>query len=179
VLVGVLIGEVTMENIMEVPQETKNRITIVSEVNEHSSVMSDSLQHHGLYSPWNSPGQNIGVGSLSLLQGILQPRDRTQVYHIAGGFFTSWATRKACEYWSGLAIPSTEDILDPEFEPGSPDLQVDSLPTELSVQFSSVQNSQSVVSDFMTPRTAAHQVSLSITNSGSLLKLMSNESVIS
>jgi len=24
----------------------------------------------GLYSPWNSPGQNTGVGSLSLLQGI-------------------------------------------------------------------------------------------------------------
>ena len=32
--------------------------------------MSDSLQPHGLYSPWNSPGQNTGVGSLSLLQGI-------------------------------------------------------------------------------------------------------------
>ena len=32
--------------------------------------MSDSLQSHGLYSPWNSPGQNAGVGSLSLLQGI-------------------------------------------------------------------------------------------------------------
>ena len=29
-----------------------------------------TLQHHGLYSPWNSPGQNIAVGSLSLLQGI-------------------------------------------------------------------------------------------------------------
>ena len=25
---------------------------------------------HGLYSPWNSPGQSTGVGSLSLLQGI-------------------------------------------------------------------------------------------------------------
>ena len=25
---------------------------------------------HGLYSPWNPPGQNIGVGSLSLLHGI-------------------------------------------------------------------------------------------------------------
>ena len=25
---------------------------------------------HGLYSPWNSPGQNTGVGSLSLLQRI-------------------------------------------------------------------------------------------------------------
>ena len=35
------------------------------------SVMSDSLWPHGLYSLWNSPGQNTGVGSLSLLQGNL------------------------------------------------------------------------------------------------------------
>ena len=34
------------------------------------SVMSDSLWPHGLYSPWNSPGQNTGVGSLFLLHGI-------------------------------------------------------------------------------------------------------------
>ena len=33
------------------------------------SVVSDSLRPHGLY-PWDSPGQNTGVGSLSLLQGI-------------------------------------------------------------------------------------------------------------
>ena len=32
--------------------------------------MFDSLWLHGLYSPWNSPGQNTGVGSLSLHQGI-------------------------------------------------------------------------------------------------------------
>ena len=33
--------------------------------------MSDPLRPHGLYSPWNSPGQNnTGVGSISLLQGI-------------------------------------------------------------------------------------------------------------
>ena len=38
------------------------------------SVMSDSLWPHGLYSPWNSPGQNIGMGSLSLLQGIFPTR---------------------------------------------------------------------------------------------------------
>ena len=37
---------------------------------ESRSVMSDSLQLHGLYSPWNSPGKNTGVDSLSLLQGI-------------------------------------------------------------------------------------------------------------
>ena len=38
---------------------------------ESWSVVSDSLQHHELYSPWNSPGRNTGVGNLSLLQGII------------------------------------------------------------------------------------------------------------
>ena len=32
--------------------------------------MSGSLQLHGLYSPRNSPSQNTGLGSRSLLQGI-------------------------------------------------------------------------------------------------------------
>ena len=99
---------------------------------ESCSVVSDSLWPHGL---WNSPGQNTGAGSLSLLQGIFptqgsnsgllhcrwilyqpshqgspgilewvpypfsrgssQLRDRTQASRIAGGFFTSWATREA------------------------------------------------------------------------------------
>ena len=39
--------------------------------------------------PWDIPGKNTGVGSISLLQGIFQPRDRTLVSRIAGGFFTS------------------------------------------------------------------------------------------
>ena len=43
--------------------------------------------------------------------------------------------------------------------------------------FNSVQFSHSAMSDFVTPKTAAHQASLSITNSWSLLKLMSIESV--
>ena len=34
------------------------------------SVLFNSLRHHGLYSLWNSPGENTGVGSISLLQGI-------------------------------------------------------------------------------------------------------------
>ena len=37
---------------------------------EGCTVVSDSLQPHGLYSPLNSPGQNTGVGSCSILQGI-------------------------------------------------------------------------------------------------------------
>ena len=52
----------------------ESEYTVVSalfnEKSESSSVMSNSLRPHGLYSPWKSPGQNTGVGSLSLLQGI-------------------------------------------------------------------------------------------------------------
>ena len=48
----------------------------------------------------------------------------------------------------------------------------------VSVQFSSVQFNRSVVSDSATPWTAAHQASLSITNSWSLPKLMSIELVM-
>ena len=114
--------------------------------------MSDSLQPHGLYSPWNSPGKNTGDGSFSLLQGtfsaqglnpglphcrwilyqlshqgsprILEwvaypfpsgsswPRNWTWVSCIAGGFFISWAIRKAHRFLlnvlqSGLAPPPT------------------------------------------------------------------------
>ena len=38
---------------------------------EICSVVSDPLQPRELYSPWNSPGQTTGVGSLSLFQGII------------------------------------------------------------------------------------------------------------
>ena len=40
---------------------------------ESHSVVSDPLWPHGLYSPWNYPAQNTGVGSCSLLQRI-EPR---------------------------------------------------------------------------------------------------------
>ena len=48
------------------------KIVKVSE-SESPSVLSDSLRPHGLYSPWNSPGQTAGMSSLSLLQGNLNP----------------------------------------------------------------------------------------------------------
>ena len=35
------------------------------------------------------------------------------------------------EYWSGLPFPSPGDLSDPGIKPGSPELQADSLPTEL------------------------------------------------
>ena len=39
-------------------------------MSESHSVVSDSLHPCGLYSPWNSPGQNTGGGSQSLIQEI-------------------------------------------------------------------------------------------------------------
>ena len=56
---------------------------------ESRLVVSDSLQPHGLYSPWNSPGQNTGVGSHSLHQGTFPIQGSNPVSCIAGEFFTS------------------------------------------------------------------------------------------
>ena len=94
--------------------------------------MSDSLQPHGLYSPWNSPGQNTGLGSLSLLQGIFPTQGLDQgllhcrriLYHL-----NHKGSPRILEW---VAYPSPGDLPNPGIEPGSPALQVDSLPTELS-----------------------------------------------
>ena len=51
-------------------------------------------------------------------RGSSQPRGQTQVSCIAGGFFTSWATKEVQEYWNGLPLSSPADLPDPEIEPG-------------------------------------------------------------
>ena len=55
----------------------------------------------------DAPGKNTGVGSvaISFSRGSSQPRDRTQVSHTAGGFFTVWATREAQDYSRQGAYP--------------------------------------------------------------------------
>ena len=96
--------------------------------------MCNSLKPHGLYSPWNSPCQNTGVGSLYLylLQGIfptqgLNPgllhcrRILYQLSHKGSPRILEWEP-----------IPSPVDLLDPGIKLGSPISQADSLPTELS-----------------------------------------------
>ena len=50
----------------------------VESESESRSVVSGSLQPHGQYSSWNSPGQNTGVGSLSLFQWILLTQESNQ-----------------------------------------------------------------------------------------------------
>ena len=80
-------------------------------------------------------------------------------------------------YSRSLLITYFMDLLNPGIKPESLTLQADSLPSEPPVQFSSVQL-LSCVRLFATPRTAARQASLSITNSRSSLKSMSIESVM-
>ena len=92
---------------------------------ESCSVVSDSLLPHGLYSLWNSPGQNTGVGSLFLLQGIF-PTQRLnpglphcrQILYQGKPKNTGVGT---CPFSRGSPGPG--------IELGSFELQEDSLPT--------------------------------------------------
>ena len=62
---------------------------------ESHSVMSNSLRSHGLYSPQNSWGQNAGMGSLSLLQGIFPTQAWNPGLLHYRWILTSWATNEA------------------------------------------------------------------------------------
>ena len=108
-----------------------------------SSVVSNSLQSHGLYVAHQAP-------------------------------LSMEFSRQ--EYWSGLPFPPPGDLLNPGIKPEfftSPALAG----RFFTIQFSSVQ-SLSCVQLFVTPWTTARQASLSITNSRSLLRLMSIELVM-
>ena len=62
------------------------------------SVVSDSLRPRGptrLLCPWDSPGKIPEWVVISFSRGSSQPRDWTQVSHIAGRGFNLWATREA------------------------------------------------------------------------------------
>ena len=77
-----------------------------------TSVMSDSLQPHGLEParllyPRDSPGKNTGVGCHALLQGIfpnpgIEPPSLMSPA-LAGGFFTSSTTQEALLQTKGSA----------------------------------------------------------------------------
>ena len=62
---------VVLEKTLESPLDCKEiKIANPEGVSESHSVVFDCLWSLSLYSPWNSPGQNTELGSLSLLQGI-------------------------------------------------------------------------------------------------------------
>ena len=86
---------------------------------ENCSVTSDSLRLHWLISPWNS-GQNTGVGSLSLLQGIFPTQGsnpgllhcRQILYQLSGkptGGGVNWKKHTIWELWVRFYLGQNED----------------------------------------------------------------------
>ena len=67
----------------------------VKKWSESPSVVPNSLWPHGLYCPWHSPGQNTGVGSLSLLQGIFQTQGLN-----TGLLHCTWILYQLSQKWS-------------------------------------------------------------------------------
>ena len=63
------------------------------------SLVSDSLWPHGLYSPWNSPGQNNEVSSCSYLQRIFPTQGLNPGLPHYRWFFTNWAIREGPDYY--------------------------------------------------------------------------------
>ena len=92
------------------------------------SLVSDSLQPHGLYIPWNFPGQNTGVGGGGgLVTKSCLPLVNPWIVPCQAPLSMGFPKQ---EYWSGLPFPSPGDLPNPGMEPRSPALQADSLSSE-------------------------------------------------
>ena len=114
---------------------------------ESRSVVSNSLWPHGLYkesdttewlnwsglyNPWNSLSQNSGVGRRSLLQGIFPTQGLNPGLLHCRQILYQLSHKGSPRILEWIAFPSPVDLPNPGTEPGSPALQMDSLPTELS-----------------------------------------------
>ena len=65
---------------------------LIERESESHSVMSNSLQPHGLYSLPILQAEILKWVAVPFSRGSSQPRDQTQVSCIADRFFASWAT---------------------------------------------------------------------------------------
>ena len=104
-----------------------SKIRIKWKKSERRSVVSDSLWPYEQSMEFSRP--EYWSGSTFPSPGDLP---NPGIKRISGRFFSSWATREAHKYWSEKPIPSPADLADPGIKSGSPALQADSLPTELS-----------------------------------------------
>ena len=98
---------------------------------ESCSVVSNSLQPHGLYSSWNSPGLNTGVGSLSLLQWIFSIQASNPCLPQQVDSLPAEPQGKPKNTGVGRLFLLQQIFSSPGIELVSPALQADSLPTEL------------------------------------------------
>ena len=99
---------------------------------ESCSVVSNSLRPQGLYSPWDSPGQNTRVSGLSLLQGIfLTQGSNPGLPALQVDSLPAEPPGKPKNPGVGSLSVLQGNLPNPGIEPGSPTLQEDSLPAEL------------------------------------------------
>ena len=108
------------------------KISCTSMWSESCSVVSNSLRPHGLYRPWNSPHQNTGVGSHSLLQGIFPTQGSNPGLPHRRWILYQLSHKGSPRILEWVACHSPADLPNPGIELGSPALQANSLPTELS-----------------------------------------------
>ena len=127
----------------------------------------------------NSPGKHTGVGCHALLQRLFPTQGSNLGLLHCRQILTVWATMEAptvsrgtYKYKRGKKTRMNLVMLDEKL------LKKQGIGINTQFSVCSVQFSHSVVSNSVTPWTAACQASLSITNSWSLLKLMSIESVM-
>ena len=73
--------------------------------------MSSSLRPHGIVHGILQ-ARILEWVAIPFSQGSSQPREQTQVSHIAGGFFTSWAIREACNVGGPVRFLGREDPLE-------------------------------------------------------------------
>ena len=78
--------------------------------------------------PWNSPGQNTGAGSLSLLQGIFPTQGSNPGLALQADSLPAEPPGKLKN--TGVGSLSLLRRIFPGIQPGSPALQVDFLPAE-------------------------------------------------
>ena len=159
----------------------------INSLQNSDAVCSQSLSHIRLFvTPWTVARQaplSRGILQARTLEWVAMPssrgssqlRDRTQVSRTAGRFFTNWATREAVKTMIDEIKAQESGILLLGW--ASLSLACPLRYRTMIIQFSSVQ-SLSRVRLFATPWTIAHQASLSITNSQSLPKPMSTQSVM-
>ena len=110
---------------------TKLIVVIISQY-MYVSVLAYICNLLTLYSPWNSPGQNTGVGSCSLLQGIFPTQGSNSGLSHCRWILYQLSHQGSPRIREWVAYPFSRGLPDLRLEPGSPALQVDSLPAELS-----------------------------------------------
>ena len=95
---------------------------------ESCSVVSDSFRPHELYSPWNSPGQDTGMGSLSLLQGIFPTQGLNPGLPLCRQILYQLSHKGSPRILEWVACPFSSGSSRPRNWTRSPALQAESLP---------------------------------------------------